>query len=204
MPVNATRKRINAAAMRLFAERGTTELTVSELATAAGVARGTLYRNVESVEQLFDHVSAQLARDIHDANARAMTAHGQTDPPLRLATAIRMLVRQAHYDAAMGRFLIRFGLTDESLREVLSGAPMHDIEAGIEAGRYPFASGLKLSIASLMTGTVVSAMWMVLEGHQGWREAGAGAAELVLCALGVPHEEARAIAEAQLPELPAL
>ncbi|MET8872054.1 hypothetical protein [Nocardia sp. NPDC004604] len=42
---------------------------------------------------------------------------------------------------------------------------------------------------------------MGLEGHQGCREAGTIAAELVLCALGVPREEAGQIAVAPLPAL---
>ena len=51
-----TDRRINAAAVRLFTAKGTTRLTVSELAQEANVARGTLYRNVGSVEGLFDRV----------------------------------------------------------------------------------------------------------------------------------------------------
>ncbi|MFX0579244.1 TetR/AcrR family transcriptional regulator [Nocardia nepalensis] len=197
--MSATEQRINAAAIRLFAERGSTDLTMSELATEAGVARGTLYRNVESIEQLFDQVRAQLAFEIHDTNARVMDAHGEVDPPLRLATGVRMLVRLAHENPAMGRFLVRFGMTDESLRETLSGPPMQDVAAGIAAGRYTVAAGAELSIASMLMGTVISAVWVVLEGHQAWREAGTGAAELVLCALGVPRAEARRIASTPLP-----
>lgn len=198
--MNPTEKRINAAAMRLFAERGTADLTVSELATEAGVARATLYRNAGSVDQLFEQVKAQLAHDVHASNAEAMDAHGEVDPPLRLATGIRMLVRRAHHDPAIGRFLVRFGLTDESLRELLSGPPMRDLETGISTGRYSVETGMQLSIASLVMGGAVSAMWTVLDGHQGWREAGIGAAELVLCALGVPRDEARQLATAPLPE----
>jgi AcrR family transcriptional regulator len=199
-----TEKRINDAAMRLFAERGSTEVTISELATEAGVARGTLYRNVESIDRLFDQVKEQLAFELHDSIARVMDAHGDLDPPLRLATGMRMLVRRAHENPAMGRFLVRFALTDESLREVLSGPPMQDVEAGITTGRYAVAPALSLSIASLLMGAVVSAMWMVLEGHQGWREAGSGAAELVLGSLGVARDEAHQIAGAPLPPLPEL
>lgn len=197
--MNATQYRINAAAMKLFAERGTADLTMSELATEAGVARGTLYRNVESVDQLFEQVRAQLAFEIHDANVRVMDAHGDLDPPQRLAVGTRLLVRVAHDNPAMGRFIVRFAMTDESLREILGGPPMRDVAAGIAAGRYFVTAGTELSVASMLMGTVISAMWMVLEGHQAWREAGSGAAELVLCALGVPREEARQIATGPLP-----
>jgi hypothetical protein len=54
----------------------------------------------------------------------------------------------------------------------------------------------------MLMGTAISAMWTVLEGHQAWREAGSKAAELVLCALGVPPEEAQQIAVAPLPAMP--
>ena len=46
--------RIHRAAMQLFAENGGRQVTVSELAAAAGIARGTIYNNFESPEQLFE------------------------------------------------------------------------------------------------------------------------------------------------------
>jgi hypothetical protein len=53
----------------------------------------------------------------------------------------------------------------------------------------------------MVLGATVSAMWMVLEGHQTWREAGSSTAELVLRAMGIEADEARAIAMAELPRL---
>ncbi|MFE6923035.1 TetR/AcrR family transcriptional regulator [Nocardia sp. NPDC057663] len=199
--MSATQRRIASAAMRLFAERGSLDVTISELAAEAGVARGTLYRNVESMEQLFEQVRAQLAFDVHSANVRAMDAHGDLDPPVRLSVGTRMLLRLAHENPAIGRFMVRYGLTDESLREMVSGPPMQDVAAGVAAGRYTITAGSELGIASMIMGTVVSAMWMVVEGHQGWREAGTAAVELILCALGIPRDEAREIATSPLPTL---
>lgn len=199
--MNATEKRINAAAMRLFAERGSTDVTISDLASEAGVARGTLYRNVESVDDLYIQVRAQLAYEMHDANRRLMDAHGDIDPPLRLATGIQLLVRKAHTDTDWGRFVVRFGLTDESLREVLSGPPMKDIRDGIAAGRYDVPPAMEMGVASMVMGATISAMWIVLEGHDAWRSAGSSTAELVLRALGVSAEEAHEIAGAPLPDL---
>lgn len=188
--------------MRLFGERGTFDLTMSELAAEAGVARGTLYRTVDSMEQLFERVRDTLAIEVHATIARTMDAHGALDPPLRLATGLRMLVRLAHDHPPMGRFAVRFGLTEESLREMLSGPPMHDIRAGLVAGRYDLPTGSELNIAAMLMGTTVSAMWTVLEGRQTWREAGSKAAELVLRAMGVPPEEARQISVEPLPPMP--
>jgi hypothetical protein len=42
----------------------------------------------------------------------------------------------------------------------------------------------------------------VLDGYRGWREAGSETAELVLRALGLAPEEARELANAELPPLP--
>lgn len=197
--MNATERRIQTAAVRLFAERGTTDLSISDLASEAGVARGTLYRNIGSIGELFDQVLDNLASDLHEGNLEVMDKAGITDPPRRLATGIRLLVRLAHQEPSLGRFLVRFGITNESMRAVLAGPPMQDLERGITTGRYDVELGREASVTSLLMGTTVSAIWMVLEGHQGWREAGSEAARLVLRALGVDAGEAASIAVEPLP-----
>jgi hypothetical protein len=113
---------------------------------------------------------------------------------------LRMIVRLAHENPAMGKLIVRFGLTDEALRGILSGAPMRDIETGLGAGRYNLGSATEFGVASFITGTVVSTIWMVLEGHQGWRDAGSAAAEQ-LRSLGIEETEARQIATRDLPPL---
>ena len=199
MVTTPTDRRINAAAVRLFTTKGTTQLTVSELAQEANVARGTLYRNVGSVEDLFDRIVAEFSTDLHQRVAA--TFAGIDDPAARLATGVRLWVRYAHENPAMGRFAVRFGLTEESLRAVMTGPPMQDIKAGIEAGRYDIGTSGIDSIASLVVGATVSAMWMVLEGHQTWRDAGTSTAELLLRAMGIDPAEAHEICTADLPDL---
>jgi AcrR family transcriptional regulator len=196
---NATEQRIIAAAIKLFAERGSANLTMSDLAAAAGVARGTLYRNVESVDQLFDQVVSDLGVKLHANMALSIDALGDIDPALRLPTGLRMLIRIAHDDPAIGRFIVRFGLTNESLRSIVSGPPMQDVAAGVAAHRFDVGDASKLGVASLLMGSAVAAIWTVLEGHQGWREAGSSTAELVLRSLGVSSTEARRMSRTQLP-----
>lgn len=201
--MSAIENRINEAAVRLFAERGSADLTMSELAQEAQIARGTLYRNVESIEQLFGRVINDLVTEMHAQIARTLDAAGDADPAVRLATGTRIFVRLAHQSPASGRFIVRFGLTEESLRGILTGPPMHDVEAGMASGRYTADGAMRASIASMMIGVTVSAMWMVLEGHQGWREAGTTAAELLLRSLGIEPDEARQICSTPLPVVPA-
>ena len=194
-----TDQRINAAAVRLFTSKGTTQLTVSELAQEANVARGTLYRNVGSVEELFDRIVAAFSTDLH--RRVAATFADIDDPAVRLATGVRLWVRYAHENPTMGRFAVRFALTEESLRAVMAGPPMQDISTGIAAGRYNIGTASIDSVASLASGATVSAMWMVLEGHQTWRDAGSSTAELLLRAMGIDPAEAHEICTADLPDL---
>jgi AcrR family transcriptional regulator len=194
-----TDQRINDAAVRLFVEKGTTQLTISELAQEANVARGTLYRNIGSVEGLFDRIVAELTADMHQRVSA--TFSDIDDPAARLATGVRLWVRYAHENPTLGRFVVRFGLSEESLRAWMTGPPMDDISAGVAAGRYAISPSRVDSVASLVLGATVSAMWMVLEGHQTWREAGSSTAELLLRALGIEQAEAREISVAELPRL---
>ncbi|MFX7329445.1 TetR family transcriptional regulator, partial [Acinetobacter baumannii] len=48
--------RIHAAAMRLFAQQSGRQPSVSELAAAAGVTRGTIYNHITSTSQLFEQL----------------------------------------------------------------------------------------------------------------------------------------------------
>lgn len=198
--MTTTDDRILTAALRLFVEKGTTQVSISELAQEANVARGTLYRNVGSIEDLFSRVVEEVAADLHQ---RVFASFGAIeDPAARLATGIRMWIRYAHENPVMGRFAVKFGLSEEALRTWMAGPPRADFAAGVSSGRYVLGGAGADSVASLVLGAGISAMWMVLEGHQTWREAGSATAELVLRALGIDAEEARKIAAEPLSALP--
>ncbi|MEZ5501348.1 MAG: hypothetical protein R3E50_01360 [Halioglobus sp.] len=49
---------------------------------------------------------------------------------------------------------------------------------------------------------MLGACLLVQEGYRGWREAGSESAQLILRALGIAPEEARELANTELPELP--
>ncbi len=198
----ACRRRIEEAAIRLFSERGNQQITVRELATAAGVARGTIYNHIESTEALFAGIAARLADEMHQ---RVKASLGYTDDPaVGLSHEVRFFVRRAHTEPAWGWFIYRFSQSDDTLRELLHGVPSRALAKGRRTGRYRFRDGLQPSVMSVFLGSTLSAMWMVLEGHQTWREAGSSTAELLLRAVGVPDDEAHRLSLLDLPELVAL
>jgi len=197
--VNNSQLQVYRAAMQLFAERGVSQVTVKDLAQAAGVARGTIYNNFSSIEDLFEDVAGNLA---HDMNDRVIRSCGETtDPAIRLATGMRLYVRRAHEEPDWGRFVIRFGLGVTTMRHMWDGQPMEDLRTGINRGRYSIRKDQLPSAVSLVAGAVISACFLVQEGIKGWREAGSNAAEITLTGFGVPRHEARAIAFGELPPL---
>jgi AcrR family transcriptional regulator len=198
--LTAAQRRLYAAALQLFAERGVTQVNVSELAQAAGVARGTVYNNLSDVDGLFSEVAAQLSSDMSDRIARAI--RGIEDPAVRLASGIRFYVRRAHEEPHWGRFMCRFAFSNALLQDIWAGQPTEDLREGLAKGRFQFQPEQTASVIALLAGTVLGAIFLVLEGHKAWREAGSDAAAFFLIAIGIPRDEAPAIARRDLPALP--
>jgi AcrR family transcriptional regulator len=199
---HASKQRIFDAAVRLFAVRGVVPVNVSELATAAGVARGTIYNNVGEPEELFTEIAGRLASEMHERVARSFEMID--DPAHRLANGLRFFSRRAHDEPHWGRFMVRFALGNTALQGMWNGQPVRDLKRGVASGRYDFEPAQMPSVIAMISGSAVSAMFVVLEGHKTWRAAGSDAAEFVLRALGVAPDEARTLARVELPPLPTL
>lgn len=199
IPLTQARRRIHAAAMKLFADSGDTKVSISELATAAGMARGTIYSHVPDVDRLFEDVAGQLAQEMTERVVAGFA--GITDPAQRLAIGVRQYIRRAHEEPLWGRFMSRFGLSPAVMRSVMSSEALTDFEAGVASGRYRIAPSQLSAMVALLAGGTLAAMLPVLDGHGTWREVGADTAELLLAALGVDRDEARALARSELPPL---
>lgn len=193
-------RRLYRAALQLFAETGVTRVGVSELAQAAGVARGTVYNNVSNLDTLFSEVAGHLSAEM--SGRIALVVREISDPALRLACGVRFFTRHAHEDPHWGRFMCRFALNTKSLQEIWTGQPVKDLLEGLAQGRYHFGREQLISTVAMLTGAVLGAMLLVLEGHKTWREAGSDTAELMLVALGIPRDEAAVLACSELPTLP--
>jgi AcrR family transcriptional regulator len=85
------RERVLAAARRAFAERGYA-VPLDEIAVAAGVGPGTVYRHFPTKEALFEAVSVANVQDLAaEARARAEAA----DPDLAFAGFLDLVAEQA-------------------------------------------------------------------------------------------------------------
>ncbi|MAD45431.1 MAG: TetR family transcriptional regulator [Oceanospirillaceae bacterium] len=198
--LTSAQRRIYNAAIYLFAEKGSTQVTVSELADTAGVARGTIYNHVDSVQTLFEDVAVHLANEM---NQRILSAlRQQQDPALKLATGVRHYIRRAHEEPAWGNFISRFGFSSAALRRLGSGAPVQILMDGVQSGQYRIRADQLSAVITMIGSSVLGAIYLVREGLRTWRDAGTDCAELLLRALGVSEEQARALATAELLPLP--
>jgi AcrR family transcriptional regulator len=110
---DATRERIVAAAVDLFAARGYGAVAVSDVAAQAGTAKGSVYRHFESKEALFAAaVESVVAGVVGDVRAAADRAGGQLDPPAAMLALVM---------SARPGFMLLLELTAGSLR----GQPGH-------------------------------------------------------------------------------
>ncbi|MGK8436795.1 TetR/AcrR family transcriptional regulator [Ectopseudomonas hydrolytica] len=198
-PLSPSQRRIHQAALRLFAEKGVSQVNISDLAQEAGVARGTIYNNVENMEQLFKQVASQLSKEMHERISKSFA--DLQDPAERLASGIRLFIRRTHEEPQWGAFLSRFAMSDASLREMLSSQATSDLLSGLQAGRYSFRQEQLIAVISLVASATLGAIFLVIEGLKTWREAGSDTAELVLRSLGIEEEEARRVATTDLPAL---
>ena len=198
--MNPALKRIHKAALHLFAEKGVSQVNVSELAHAAGVARGTIYNNLNSTVDLFEEIADQLEIEMLQRTAKSFDEID--DPALRLANGMRYFIRRTHEEPEWGRFFVRFAFTSQSLRNLWSRQPAEDLLRAMESGRYSFRRDQLPTVLAMIAGSVQAAMMLVLEGQKTWRDAGSDTAELILRALGIDASEAHALSTTELPPLP--
>ncbi|MCK5274974.1 MAG: TetR/AcrR family transcriptional regulator [Alphaproteobacteria bacterium] len=82
-----TREKIDRTAMRLFVEKGIAETTVRDIAAAAGIAEGTLYRHYPSKEelawQLFVVNFTAIGATLNELQRAEKTIHAKLDAIIR-------------------------------------------------------------------------------------------------------------------------
>lgn len=200
--LNPARQRIFAAALRLFAEKGATQVGVSELAAATGVARGTIYNNLHDADALFEEVAKQLIDEMTERLDNCFV--NVADPAARMAIGVRHYVRRTHEEPDWGRFITRFAFSNRAMQALWQAGPGENLKAGLKSGRYMFGVKQLRIVLGMVTGGVLTAMLSVLDGETTWRDSAGDTAELVLVLLGISVEEARRLAAIELPPLPTL
>ncbi len=198
--LSRAQRRLYAAAIELFAQKGVSQVSISELAEHAGVARGTVYNHISSVEQLFEEVATTLTQDMNQRVLLSLRHYPDLDS--KIACTIRLYIQRAHEEPSWGLFVCRFGFNAPALRRLGAGVLIKLLLSGMERGHYSLRPDQLSSMVVMISSSVIGSMYLVREGLRTWRDAGSDCAELVLRALGLPAEQARSVAQQPLLAMP--
>ncbi len=163
-----TRKRLEDAALRLFAEGGFDETTVDDLAAASGVARRTIFRYFPSKNDIvfgaLDERLRALAAELSAAQAarlppvemmrRAFHVTSRYEPSERASLALRIRLI-ATVPSLQAHAALRYRSWEDTVRAAVAE------RTGMRGGVYPRACAK----------AVIGVMWAAFET---WRETGAG------------------------------
>ncbi|MCE9521542.1 MAG: TetR/AcrR family transcriptional regulator [Alphaproteobacteria bacterium] len=99
-----TKTRIAEASVGLFVRKGVAQTTTKDIAAAAGIAEGTIYRHFESKEALVEHLFLSnylpLAKTLDGIQKRAATTMR------KLETIVRYLYEAYDHDPTIFRFML--------------------------------------------------------------------------------------------------
>lgn len=191
-----TRAKIIAAAFEVFGDENGLFARIEDVADRAGVTRATFYNHFNGMVDLREALSHEVTHDLLVAVTHTIAA--MPDPRERSAVAIRYYLHRAMADRRWAWSLINL-----SASGLIFGADTHfqaerTVQEGIEDGAFPIIS-IDLG-RDILLGTCLAALGTIVRKGvaDDYPEAIAG---YILHALGVPYDQAKAIAHQPLPPL---
>ena len=195
----ATRRKMLDAARDQMAQAGPESITISAITERADIGLGTFYNYFKSRDELIDAVIF----DVVEMLGRRLDALTESieDAAEVYSFSLRHLMHTAVSDPVWGWFVVRLGIVQEGLLSTLGPRASRDIQKGVDSGRFDVAD---VGLASAMTfGALLAVMHDYLKGDRA-EDPSEQYTESLLRMVGIPAAEARRIAMAPLPELPAL
>jgi AcrR family transcriptional regulator len=166
-----TRESIMEAATTLFAARGVTSTSIDDIATAAGIAKGSIYYNFESKAGLVEEIMARNSMLVAEAMLRA--TQGRTGIALR-DEVVRVLLKLVQENASAARVMVtELFRTERSWREsiekwraVALSPLIDDLRAG---GADPVVAGVQA--ASIVGATLMAGLeWLVFHPERSYEQ----------------------------------
>jgi AcrR family transcriptional regulator len=191
-----TRAALLAAAREVFAKRGLDGTTIQAIADAADVGKGSFYNHFDSREDVLAAAAHEALEELGAALDRRF-ADPAADPARVVAGSLLATLDRCVCDPVLGGFLLHAGEIFDVAAGALGERGRRDLERGRRAGRFDYADADVL--IALIGGGLVQLLRGRLRGELPPR-ADVELAALLLRCLGLPPEEATALAAAAAAE----
>jgi len=164
-----TRQKLYEAAVELIAEQGFSATTVDDIALRAGVAKGTVYYNFKSKNELFEELLRHGIGLLTDSFREAVAGRPPREAVGALIRAQLEYIR--HYRSFAQLLLSEMWRTNREwhqtlvlLREQAIGVIAETLRAGVDAGDLPSGIDVPVAAAALFgVGLVVAVDWLVFQ-----------------------------------------
>ena len=190
----ATRAKLLDAAKALIARQGVDSTRIQEITEEADVGFGSFYNHFPSKEAIVEAVLAETI-GAQGEEIEAITAEIE-DPAEVVSVAHRSFVRRARSDPDWAWLLVRLDVSHNVLLAALGPHARRDLRKGLKAGRFSVPHEL---IALYATGGALLSVMRAVLDEAAPKDADIHHADGVLRLLGLPAEEAAAVARRPLP-----
>jgi AcrR family transcriptional regulator len=190
------RQRLLAAAHRLIAENGVSELRIGDVTDRADLGFGTFYTYFESKDALIEAVVAEVLAGL--AARIGGDALEFTDPAEAAAVSYRRFLRFSRDEPELARVLVELDRVNAIFEDAVTPWAIETLARGRKSGRF-VVDDLKLALASIV-GAALATIRAILAGRvpPGPKTESRGA-EMMLRGFGLDLAAAKEIARRPLP-----
>ncbi|WP_238412963.1 TetR/AcrR family transcriptional regulator [Saccharothrix deserti] len=196
-----TRQKLIDAARALLASDRHSTASIQDITDAADVGFGSFYNHFSSKAELFQAAVAEVLEEL--GQLLDGLSGDVDDPAVTFAQSVRLTVRLAVARPETAQVLVRHGMVFIDADEGLAPRALRDIKAGVASGRFRVGDP-RLALATT-AGALLAVLHVSLVDPDSVTDSTCDeAAEQLLRMLGVPLDEARVLATAPLPDIPAV
>jgi AcrR family transcriptional regulator len=192
-----TRRALIAAARQILAETGESTASIQQIAERADVGFGSFYNHFETKTALFD---AAVADALEELGQLIDELTGMIEDPAEVfAASVRLTLQLSARHPQITQILRLRGLQHVHSETGLAPRALRDLARGRGSGRFQIDD--PMIALSAIGGAIIGLLQLNAVADLDAR-AGEQMAELILRMLGLPQDEAHAIATRPLPDVP--
>lgn len=191
-----TRAQLLAAAIQVISARGVAAATVQEIAAVTGMTTSTVYNHFATKDEVVQQVAMWLSLTL--CERITVSQQGVKEGAERMAIGVRRYIWLAEQSPAWALLMLEVAAAVPQLVEFVQKFALQDIRIGVKQKSFRIES--EMAALNMSAGATTQAMMVVARGLAPQGHASAVAAT-VLRGLGMPFEEAAAVAHRPLPAL---